>query len=330
MGFTTILNAPPASAHGIGGAEATNLQARIVDLEPTTNRIQVRVVAPSGQIELRLRGAAEVVIFGYADEPYLRVTGDGVEQNLRSPATFLNRGARPTNLVPSSADPDAAPEWARISDRPVARWHDHRAHWMGDGDPPHTDDSGPGDLVSAFTIDIVVEGTPTGIHGDLRWIPAPPWWPWMLGAALLAAVLAIAARRAPKTVFGVALCVLILAEAMHVAGIWRASAEPIPTRIGANTFSIVVVTLGVLALVRLVLRNLHAAAPAMLFAGLAGAIVGGLGDLTSLTRSQLPTALSASLARSLVGVSLGIGIGLVVSAARHLRPLDAHFAPTLT
>jgi|CXWL01.1.fsa_nt_gi hypothetical protein len=324
MGFTAILSARPVSAHGIGGAEATNLQTRIVDLDPTNETIQVRVVPQTSQIELRLLGATEVVVLGYEDEPYLRVTPEGVEQNLRSPATFLNRSTRPTNLAPSSTSPDAAPEWERISDRPVARWHDHRAHWMGDGDPPHTDDIGPGDLVSAFTIDIVVEGTPTAIRGDLRWIPAAPWWPWILGAGLLAAVLAIAARRAPKVVFTVALCVLILAEAMHVAGLWHDSTEPIPTRIGANAFSVVVVALGILALARLVSRSVHAAAPAMLFAGLAGAIVGGLGDLTSLMRSQLPTALSASFARSLVGVSLGIGIGLVVSTAQHLRPSDAH------
>ncbi len=60
-------------------------------------------------------GGEEVVILGYDGEPYLRFTADGVFRNTRSPATYLNEDRFANVTVPASADPEAPPEWERVS-----------------------------------------------------------------------------------------------------------------------------------------------------------------------------------------------------------------------
>ena len=73
-------------------------------------------------------------MLGYQDEPYLRVGPDGVFENRRSPAVYLNANRRGSTAVPRSADPDAEPDWTqdlRCHRRPLAR-------------PPHPLDGQPG------------------------------------------------------------------------------------------------------------------------------------------------------------------------------------------
>jgi hypothetical protein len=70
----------------------------------------------------------------------------------------------------------------------------------------------------------------------------------------------------------------------------------------------------------LVIRPPSDAIPAVLFAGLVVAVAGGLADLTTLTRSQLPTDVPATIARLEVALALGLGAGLAASAALRLRP----------
>ena len=76
-------------------------------------------------------------MLGYDGEPYLRVGPNGVFENIRSPATYLNRSTTITGAPPKSADAKASPRVAHAC-RPgtTASWHDHRAHFMGGDDPP--------------------------------------------------------------------------------------------------------------------------------------------------------------------------------------------------
>jgi hypothetical protein len=57
----------------------------------------------------------------------------------------------------------------------------------------------------------------------------------------------------------------------------------------------------------------------VLVAGLFVFVAGGLADVTTLTRSQLPTTLPAGVGRLTVAIALGIGAGLVIAAAGRLR-----------
>ena len=80
------------------------------------------------------------------------------------------------------------------------------------------------------------------------------------------------------------------------------------------------IALAFVAFVWLLIRPPSDAIPAVLFAGLVVAVAGGLADLTTLTHSQLPTDVPATVARLEVALALGLGVGLAASAAFRLRP----------
>jgi hypothetical protein len=110
------------------------------------------------------------VVYGYEQEPYLRVSAAGVEENTLSPATYLNKSLQ-VGSVPSGVDPKAAPVWHRVADGPSYRWHDHRVHWTNTFLPPAVQ-SAPGKphVVSNWNIRAV--GTqPFTITGTVAWTP---------------------------------------------------------------------------------------------------------------------------------------------------------------
>jgi hypothetical protein len=187
-----ITGAHSAMAHPATVFAPTNYQTRITAITPAVPGLTMRVIGHGDQLELTNSSGRDLVVLGYAGEPYLRVGRLGVFANQRSPATYLNRDRFPTVQLPGQADPKATPVWQRISRDHTAAWHDHRAHWMGSSDPP------------------AVQATPWQVHvinpqwrvelrdgprsitiiGDLRWVPTPQPatdpsprpWPWIIGA----------------------------------------------------------------------------------------------------------------------------------------------------
>ena len=73
-----------------------------------------------------------VVVLGRAGEPYLRFAAGGVQENMRSPTTFLNH----SQPVPAAAGPGATPKWRKVSNGAGYAWHDHRIVWTGTDPPP--------------------------------------------------------------------------------------------------------------------------------------------------------------------------------------------------
>ncbi|MCZ7527665.1 MAG: hypothetical protein M5U14_15560 [Acidimicrobiia bacterium] len=275
------------------------------------------------RLELRNDGDGEVVVLGYDGEPYLRVGPGGVYRNARSPATFLNEERRPTEAPPDTYDAQATPEWVRISDGRVARWHDHRAHWMGSGPPPavREDPDRRHVVIEGWEVTLAHEGGRSVVTGDVVWVPGPSPWPWVAGALAIAAAVVILARtRWWPGVLAATLALLVVIEAVHVVGLWGASSAPAGSKLVASSYSLLGIGVGVGALVVLLRRDPWDAVPALLVAGVFLFVAGGLSDVTSLTRSQLPTTLSPGTARAGVAATLGLGGGLVAGAAMHLRP----------
>lgn len=309
----TIAAAAPASAHGLGGPKPTDRVVTVDGTRPAIPGVTVRVIDLGTRIELTNRGDATVVVVGYDRDPYLRVGPGGVWVNRRSPATFLNRAATPTATPPADLDAGAAPEWDHISDTPVARWHDHRAHWMGRG----AADDVP------WEIPLRVDGAPARIVGRLDTLPAPNPWPWLIGATALAAAIGLlAGRRRWPAVLGAALILVIVSETVHTAGAWGVWTAGTGRRLLGAAPSVLAIALAVLALAVLVARRRapDGATPLVLVAGLFIALAGGVADLGSLSHAIVPSTFDADLTRLTVAVALGGGIGLVVGAARHLRP----------
>lgn len=314
--------AAPAAAHGVGGVRPSNYQARILSVRPEVPGITVRTVDLGDRIEVENRTRRDIVVLGYDDEPYLRIGPRGTFENVRSPATYVNRSRSGGGPVPESADPEAPPEWRRISDEPVARWHDHRAHWMRPDEPPVVRaDPDRTHVLQRFRIEIVDGDRSIVARGDLRWVPGPSPWPWLVLAVVVGTGLVSVGRTdRAATAVAIALGVVIVVEIMHLAGSWGATTLGVGTRIGASIYGFGAAVVSAIALWRVVRAGLHAAAPLVLVAGLFVAIAGGLADFSVLTRSQIPTTIPDWLARAGVALALGIGIGLTIVGGLRLRP----------
>ncbi len=322
MGAVAIVaTAGPASAHTVGGVNATNYATTIRSVGPAQPGVTVRVVDNGDRLELTNTGRDDVVVTGYEGEPYLRVGPRGVYENVRSPAVYLNRVRRNPEPPPASADPEATPRWRRVGGGPTVRWHDHRAHWMGAQDPPAVREArGEEHLVQRFRIDLEVGDETIRVRGDVRWVPGPSPWPWIVGAAVLAVATVLGSRtRRASTVLLTVLLVALVAAVVHAAGAWTATTSPLGTRIGAALPTLGSVALGVVAIVQLRRRGLRAAAPLLVFAGLFLGIAIGLADMSALSKSQLPTDLPADLDRLTIAIALGGGFGVAVGGALHVN-----------
>ena len=141
-------------------------------MAPALSGLAVHVVDGDDQVELTNTGGREIVIDGYEGEPYLRFTREGVFENQRSPAAYLNDERFANVTVPESADPKAAPEWKAVAAGVSYAWHDHRVHWMSPALPPKVEAAKD---VEHHIFDWEVPGTVDGerltIDGSLDYVP---------------------------------------------------------------------------------------------------------------------------------------------------------------
>lgn len=326
LGCVVVGPAAPADAHGIEGVESTNYRTRITRIAPERGGLVVRVVEAGSRLELVNNTDEEVVVIGYQDEPYLRIAPDGgVFVNERSPATYINADRDGTLQPPPDADPSAPPKWERIDDGVVARWHDHRAHWMGTRDAPavRSDPSERHVVIPRWEVPLDVRGERVLVIGDLTWIPGPSGLPWLTLAALLGLLTTAAAvpRRGLRLLAGV-VGLLVVADMVHVAGEAASGAGGFGAGLGAvfagSFFSLAAWAAGGLAVV-LLARGSSDGPFAAAFTGAVVALFGGVADIADLTRSQVPFAFGELAARGLVSLSLGAGAGLVAAALLRLR-----------
>jgi hypothetical protein len=216
-----VLTASPAAAHGVGG-DASNYHSEVDGgVEPG---LRWRVLGNDALLELRNDSGAEVIVLGYEGEPYLRFDGDGVSENRRSPAAYLNVERFATVEVPDDADAAAPPRWQRVADGTTYRWHDHRIHWMSSSPPAAIrGDLGQRHVIERWKIAHRIDGRPATLEGTLRWTPSDSWWPWYLGVgAVTGAVVLLGLRSKPR------------------GGRWPALARPVAALVLVATFGAVV------------------------------------------------------------------------------------------
>lgn len=322
VGAVLVLAASPAGAHNVSGVTSTNYLTTLDGLSPETPGITVAVVEKGSRIELTNTNEADVVVLGYEDEPYLRIGPDGVFENQRSPATYLNRDRAGSQSGGEAADPEAAPQWEKISSGRTARWHDHRIHWMG-ADVDRPDERFV--VEDRWAIPLRYQGDELEITGQLLWIPGPNPLPWYL---LTAACIGLSAFVGLRSWWGKGLAallgVLILVDLLHVIGIVGARAGgPDLASIGSNLlYSVVAWSVGIAGITMLV-KGKRDGLFAAIFSGVLLAIFGGLQDLGVLSHSQVPFAWGAVGARFFVTLSIGLGVGVTVGSILALWRLGA-------
>ncbi|MEW6477505.1 MAG: hypothetical protein AB1679_35085 [Actinomycetota bacterium] len=317
--------AGPASAHSVSGQSATNLQTNLRSVTPTVPGLTVKVVESGSRMELTNRTGQEVIVLGYKNEPYLRVGPDGVFQNRLSPATYINK-SREGEEPPEAATKAQVGEtdWEKISSDPVARWHDHRIHWMAPNDPPAARaEPGKRHVITAEWVVPLKFGAQTiAVKGDLVWEPGPSALPWYLLIAVLIAAVVLVGRGAGWA-GGLAAVTggLLAIDVFHILGLGLANAGDLGYQLGealsGSPFAVVGWVVGLLAIVWL-LRRGSDGLPLAALAGLEIALIGGVSDINALSRSEVPFGFGAGLARFAVAASIGIGFGLAIAAALRL------------
>lgn len=317
-------SAAPASAHGVGGVQPTNYLTTIDSMSPHVPGLTVEVVDLGTRLRLTNTTAHDVVVLGYDDEPYLRVGPRGVFENIRSPAVFINRTLNLANAQapPKSADPNATPVWRKVSSGNSVAWHDHNAHYMGTQDPPVVQrDPSVRRVIDRYEVKMRWNGDPVVAKGRIVWVPPPSPWPRVAVAALLAVAVVWASRTKHWAgVLAAALGVLVVTEALHVIGLWTASTEGFGKKSFESLYSIGGIVLSLLALWWMRRKGADSAVPLVLLASIFLFVAGGLADIQSLARSQLPSSFAPGFARLLVTITLGVGLGTAIGAAWRLRP----------
>jgi hypothetical protein len=328
--FAVVLVAPPAGAHSLGGVEPGNYRTRVLAVRPPVPGLWVEVVDAGTRLRLVNTGPTDVVVLGYQAEPWLRVGPRGVFENSRSPAVAMAGPRRADSPAPPAADPAAAAGWRQVDPGRSVTWHDHRAHWEAD-EPPAQVRQAPGSaqvVIPNWTVKLRTGGRLVDVVGEVRWVPGPSPLPWLAGAALLAmAVVAAGRTRRWREALVAALALVVGLDLVQVAGALAAAQAPLASVLPSIAASAAGWVLAALAIRQLLRRRLESGLFQLLLAAGLLTVVGGLGDLGFLLRSQLPTGLPDWMVRFAVAAKIGLGVGALAAAGLRLRVTVRDWAP---
>jgi hypothetical protein len=325
--LATLAVAGPASAHVGGGSAGSDFDGTLRSVTPDLPGVAVRLLDFGDQLEVVNRTGTELAVPGYSGEPYLRIGPDGVWRNALSPATWLNLDRYGRTPIPDDVDIAAAPRWKQVSTQPQYVWHDHRTHWMTEGQLPPVVAADPGSAhtISEWTVPMTYGGTEVMVAGALTWSPPPPGWLVWPGYVLLLAGTVAAGwlARGPRP-----LAAVVALGA--VAALYHALATPEPAAsISSHAGAIVSALLPALLVVLAAAVGVRAAGRGRgrltgLVAVVAGwlLLVEGLPDVDVLWTAHVLANGPQSLARAAVAGLIVGGLGLViggVGAARRFR-----------
>jgi hypothetical protein len=184
-----LLGAPVALAH----QGSPNFLSQINELTPAVDGITVTVLNRDDRLLLQNTSGQDVVIEGYANEPYARIDADGtVLVNTDSEAYYINEERDGKVGVPDGVDSKGEPRWEEVSRSGRFEWHDHRMHWMSEADPEAVKDKDRRTEVFDWQVPMEVGGRPVAIAGTLYWTPVGSASGIPLPAILIGAAVGIA------------------------------------------------------------------------------------------------------------------------------------------
>jgi hypothetical protein len=216
-------------------------------------------------------------------------------------------------VAPSTAPAAAEPNWRRKDASQVARWHDHRTHWMGSDAPPSGDQSTERVIVPLWTLPLTIGADHVDVTGEVVWVPPPPTAPFValaLGIAALVVVLTLVDERLGLLVLGGLTAVIAVVECIAVAGSPESSAGV--QLIVFGPVALAAIGGGVWFLHH---DNRHSGRLLIAAAAVVVGALAGLVKVSYLSASELPTSLPAGLARADVAMAIGVGLGALLLAA---------------
>ena len=320
-----VVRPAPASADAAG---PTNYESSVTAVEPPVAGIEVEIIGGDSFLLLTVEGSTTVEVVGYRGEPYLRFMPGGiVEQNDRSPTTYLNEDRYAVANVPAEATPDAIPRWREVATDGSFAWHDHRAHWMNEVPPPG---KGPGDQILEGVVPLLVDGREVDLTVISVWQSEPSRVPPLAGVLVGLGLAALAARRGRMRRSAVAL--LGLAAAAFGVGLAAFLSVP-PETVPEWSLWIVPAFSALLALA--VAASAGTSSPvgrnaaSIVFVAAVALLMWGVVRWDWLWLSVLPTNLPYWLDRFITAAALAgaVGVGVSVMAAA-VRPGRARSAGT--
>jgi len=196
--LATTVTQPSLSSEGgnpiADQGSSYHFRSYITSVTPDVPGLSLEVLEFADRIVLRNHTGKTVTVYGYSGEPYVRLQPNGsAEQNVRSPAVYLNTNFYANVTVPPSANASDPPKWEAIDRAGQFEWHDHRIHWMSPVTPPQVKDTSKRTKIFNWSVPIKV-GTQSGaIDGQLFWVPESSKAPTGAIAALVAIVILAAA-----------------------------------------------------------------------------------------------------------------------------------------
>ncbi|RKN49501.1 hypothetical protein [Micromonospora endolithica] len=334
----TLGTATPAAAHGADAPDGTDYRTEVTAVTPARPGLSVRAVEAGARLELTNTGDRTVQVLGYSGEPYLRVGPDGVYENLRSPATYLNRTIAGDTRIPAEANPAAEPDWRRVDGSSTVRWHDQRALWREAAPPPRVRAAPDREHRIRDWVVPLRDGTEAReIRGTLDWVPPPDAYTWWVAATLgLLAVGALGLLPAGSVPGARALRVV---AALLVAGGIAAVVATLGRELDAGAQGVggvlvgllggqvwaLLTGLGAIAAGAYALARRPAADFALALAGACLALFAGVANAAVLARAVAPAPWPATTARLLLVLVLVAGAGAL--SAGFLRLHTASRAP---
>ncbi len=168
-----------------------NYRSEITSIVPDVKGLGIEVLEFADRLVLTNHTGKTVTVYGYSGEPYARVQPDGkTEENVRSPAVYLNTNFYGNVTVPVSASASAPPKWVTVDRTGSFEWHDHRIHWMSPVTPPQVKDTSKRTLIFHWSVPIAVGAQKGVAKGQLYWVPDSSKAPVAAIVALIAIVLA--------------------------------------------------------------------------------------------------------------------------------------------
>jgi hypothetical protein len=144
----------------------------ITSVTPKVRGLSLEVLEFADRLLLRNNTGKTVTIYGYSGEPYARVQPNGAaEENMRSPAVYLNTNFYADVSVPASANANDPPKWVVVDRAGQFEWHDHRIHYMSPVTPPEVKDKSKRTFIFDWSVPIMVGTQKGAIDGALYWVP---------------------------------------------------------------------------------------------------------------------------------------------------------------
>ena len=320
--LAVVLVAPPVGAHSLGGVEPSNYRARVLAVRPPVPGLTVELVDAGTRLRLVNSGPRDVVVLGYQLEPWLRVGPRGVFENSRSPTLRMAGPRRADSPPPAAVDPGAPASWHRVDRGQSVTWRDRRAHREAD-QPPDQVRRAPGSphlVVPEWTVKLRTGGHVVDVIGEVRWVPGPSPLPWLAGAASLAmAVVAAGRARRWSDALVAALALVVALDLVQATGAWTAAQAPLASKLPSLAASAAGWVVAGLAIRQLLRRRVESGLFQLLLAAGLLTVVGGLGDVGFLLRSQLASTLPDWMVRGAVTAKIGLGLGALAAAGLRLH-----------